>query len=320
MTGTNPHVTEHEIMVDAAAETVYGLIERAGEWPLIFPPTVQAEVLERDGGHERLRLWATANGQVKTWTSRRAHDPDGRRIAFRQDRSAAPVAAMGGEWILEPADAGRTRVRLLHDFRAVDDDPGHVRWIEEAVDRNSTAELASLKAAAELPGGVAEYALEFEDTVLIDGAATDAYAFIYEAGRWKERLPHVGRVTLTEDVPGVQVLEMDTRAGDGSVHTTRSIRLCTPATSISYKQTVLPALLSAHLGRWSFEPSAGGVAVTSWHAIVIKPAAIEGVLGAGADVRQAKEFVRNALSTNSRATLQLAKSFAEQAVPARPGS
>ena len=55
-----------------------------------------------------------------------------------------------------------------------------------------------------------------------------------------ERLPHVARVVLTEDTPGLQFLEMDTRTKDGSTHTTKSVRVCFPDTRIAYKQITLP--------------------------------------------------------------------------------
>ncbi|MFI6442586.1 SRPBCC family protein [Streptomyces sp. NPDC050759] len=307
--------TEHEITVDAPADTVYRLIHAATDWPAVFPPTVHVEELERDESHERLRIWATANGEVKNWTSRRDFDPEARRIDFRQEKSSAPVASMGGAWIVEPLSGTRTRVRLLHDYTAVDDAPDAVSWIAQAVDRNSGAELRALKEAAELRAAD-ELVFSFEDTVRIRGRAEDVYDFLNEAQLWEERLPHVSRVELTEDTPGVQVLEMDTRAKDGSSHTTKSIRLCTPHTTIRYKQIVLPALLAAHTGVWTVEPLSGpegGVAVTSQHTVVIRPDAIEGVMGEGAGIVQAQEFVRSALSTNSRATLALTKEFAENA-------
>ncbi len=44
---------------------------------------------------------------------------------------------MGGTWVIEELPDGGSLVRLLHDYRAVDDDPGGLAWIDEAVDRNS---------------------------------------------------------------------------------------------------------------------------------------------------------------------------------------
>ena len=93
-------------------------------WPRLFPPTVYVDHgWSVTGSEERIRIWATANGEAKNWTSRRALDPEALRISFRQEVSSPPVAAMGGTWIVEPITADESRVRLLHDYRAVDDDP-----------------------------------------------------------------------------------------------------------------------------------------------------------------------------------------------------
>jgi aromatase len=311
------HETEHHIDIDAPAADVYQLIAEVENWPRIFPPTIYVDQAERSADSERIRIWATANGEVKNWTSRRVLDPAGLRIEFRQEVSTPPVAAMGGTWLIEPVSATASRVRLLHDYRAVDDDPGNVVWIEQAVDRNSRSELAALKANVEKAVGTgadgADVVFSFADTVVVDGAAKDVYDFINEARLWEERLPHVARVVLTEDAPGLQILEMDTRTKDGATHTTKSVRVCFPHHKIVYKQVTLPALLALHTGYWEMtEPDDGaGVTVTSQHTVMINTASIEKVLGAGAGVAQAREFVRNALSTNSLATLGHAKEYAE---------
>jgi 2-polyprenyl-6-methoxyphenol hydroxylase-like FAD-dependent oxidoreductase/ribosome-associated toxin RatA of RatAB toxin-antitoxin module len=301
--------TEHEINVAAPAERVYALIADVGCWPETFPPTVHAECVERDGNAELIRLWATANGTAKTWTSRRRHDPERMSVTFRQERSQPPVGGMGGEWVVEPVSAAECRVRLLHDFFAASDDPADLDWISQAVDRNSESELRALKASAELSGP--NQLLTFDDTVTVDGSAQDVYDFLNEAQLWSQRLPHVARVSLEEETPGLQILEMDTRTKDGKVHTTRSVRVCRPHTSIVYKQIVLPALMTLHTGRWLIEPRDGGVSVTSRHTVRINTERITEVLGDDADVWTAQEFVRTALSGNSLATLRLAKSYAE---------
>ncbi|MFI9030957.1 aromatase/cyclase [Streptomyces sp. NPDC053560] len=302
---------EHEITVQAPAAEVYRLLAEVENWPRIFPPTLYVDHVEQGGNEERIRIWATANGTAKNWTSRRTLDPEALRITFRQEVSAPPVAAMGGAWIIEPLGEGESRIRLLHDYRAIDDDPSSLQWIDEAVDRNSRSELAALKENVELAHASAELTFSFEDTVRIAGSAKDAYDFINEAQHWEERLPHVASVRLEEDVPGLQSLEMDTRAKDGSTHTTKSYRVCFPQQKIAYKQVTLPALMTLHTGRWTFEETDEGVAATSQHTVVLNTANITRILGADAGVAEAKEYVRTALSTNSRATLGYAKDYAE---------
>jgi aromatase len=302
---------EHEITVSAPAEAVYRLIAEVRNWPRIFPPTIYVDQVEEDGNTERIRIWATANGEAKNWTSRRVLDPQKLRIEFRQEVSTPPVAAMGGTWIIEPVSATESRVRLLHDYRAVDDDPKGLEWIDEAVDRNSRSELAALKTNVELAHAAEDLTFSFEDTVPVAGSAKDVYDFINDAHLWSERLPHVATVRLEEDTPGLQSLEMDTRAKDGSTHTTKSYRVTFPHQKIAYKQVTLPALMTLHTGYWTFADTADGVAASSQHTVTINTENIAKILGADATVEDAKTFVRDALSTNSRATLGHAKDYAE---------
>jgi aromatase len=308
---------EHGVRVGAPAERVYALIADVGQWPEVFPPTVHAECVEQEGNSELIRLWATANGTAKTWTSRREHDPERMSVSFRQERSQHPVGGMGGKWVVEPVSESECQVRLLHDFFAATDDPADLDWISEAVDRNSRSELHALKTSAELTGP--DQLITFEDTVEVDGSAKDVYDFINEADLWPERLPHVASVGLEEETPGLQILAMDTSTKDGSVHTTRSVRVCQPYTSIVYKQVVVPALMTLHTGRWLItERDDGGLAVTSRHTVRINTAKIADVLGPDADVQTAQQFVRTALSGNSLATLRAAKAYAESSGPAVP--
>ena len=310
MTTNAVRETEHQIDVAAPAERVYALIADVGKWPEIFPPTVHAECAEKNGNSELIRLWATANGTAKTWTSRRWHDPERMSVSFRQERSVHPVGGMGGEWVVEPVTESGCRVRLLHSFFAAGDDPADIDWISQAVQRNSTSELNALKTSAELTGP--DQLFTFEDTVTVDGGAKDVYDFLNEAQLWSRRLPHVARVSLEEETQGLQILEMDTRTADGHVHTTRSVRVCQPYTCIVYKQIVLPALLTLHTGQWLVEERDGaGVSVTSRHTVRINAARIAEVLGDDATMPAAQGSVRNALSSNSLTTLRLAKAYAE---------
>ncbi|MFE6721732.1 aromatase/cyclase [Streptomyces albidoflavus] len=311
MTQPGLREVEHEIVIFAPADAVYRLIAEVQNWPRIFPPTIYVDHVERGEHEERIRIWATANGQAKNWTSRRTLDAQRLRITFRQEVPAPPVAAMGGSWIIEPLAQGQSRVRLLHDYRAIDDDPESLEWIDQAVDRNSRSELAALKKNVEAAHAAEGLTFSFEDTVHIAGSAKDVYDFINEADRWSERLPHVATVRLTEDTPGLQELEMDTRAKDGSVHTTKSYRVTFPHQKIAYKQTTLPALMHLHTGYWTFAEDGDGVVASSQHTVTLNTENIARVLGDDATAEDARQYVTNALSTNSRATLGHAKAYAE---------
>jgi len=307
---------EHEITVAAPASAVYELIAETENWPRIFPPSIYVDQVDvetvAEGLYtERIRIWATANDTVKNWTSRRVLDKARLRIQFRQEVSAPPVASMGGTWIIEPLSADECRVRLLHDYSAIDDDPASLAWIDEAVDRNSHSELAALKSNVEFAHTAAELTFSFTDTVHVNGAAKDLYDFVNEAHLWTERLPHVASVRFSEVSPGLQSLEMDTRAKDGSTHTTKSYRVTFPHNKIAYKQVTLPALMTLHTGYWTFTETESGTAASSQHTVTINPANIARILGEDATVADAREYVQTALSTNSCATLGYAKAYAE---------
>ncbi|MFF9024889.1 aromatase/cyclase [Streptomyces eurythermus] len=311
MTQHTRRETAHEITVRATDERLYQLIADVGDWPAIFPPSVHAEHLERGDKEERIRLWATVDGQVKHWTSRRTLDRVGRRIDFRQEVPSPPMAAMGGSWIIEPVGPRQCRVRLLHDFRAVGDAAALLDRIGRAVDANSRAELAALKRHAERGTGDDDTFLTFEDTVRLEGRLRDVYDFIDQAQHWADRLPHVTAVSLRDAGSGVQILAMDTLTKDGSPHATKSIRVCVPYERIVYKQTTLPPLMALHTGAWSFEEDGtGATVVTSRHTAVIETGAITRVLGEDATLPAARRFLREALGANSLATLRHAGAYA----------
>ncbi|CAM5623300.1 aromatase/cyclase [Streptomyces canus] len=306
---------EHSRVVRAPADRLYALVADVSRWPVLLGPCLWARQIERHGADERIELWAQTNGKVTTWTSRRTLDPRSLRISFRQDRSTAPVASMSGDWSFHPAGDGRTRIVLTHAFTAVDDAPEALEWIAEAVDRNSVQELAALGDFAERPHPLEQLAFSFSDRVEEPGVGpADVYDFVHRSDLWPERLPHVGRVDLTEDPAGVQRMEMDTVTPDRRTHTTASVRLCVPGERIAYKQTVLPALLSGHSGRWEFEKSDDGTAIVSHHTVAVDPAAVERVLGAGTTFEQACAHVRDTLSANSRATMRAACAYAASVV------
>lgn len=311
MTTQTTREVEHTITVAAPPTEVYRLLAEVENWPRLFPPSVYVTRLEHEGNEERIQIWATANGEPKTWISRRVLDPENLRITFWQEVSAPPVAQMSGTWIIEARGEG-TELRLLHSYRAIDDDPDGLAWIEKAVDDNSRAELPGLKAAVESAVRTADLTLSFVDSVEIAGAAGDVYDFVNEANLWTERLPHVASVQLTENTPGVQVLRMDTLTKDGSSHTTESVRVCFPQHRIAYKQTTLPALMALHTGYWEFRENPDGTTTaSSQHTVIIEASRITEILGPGAGVPEARTFLREALGGNSRATLNHAKNYAE---------
>lgn len=298
----------HSRVVQAAPDVVYDLVADVTRWPVIFEPSVLVRHLHRGPDEERFRLWATVGGAVRNWTSRRVLDAGQRRIAFEQERSQAPIASMGGGWSFRELGAGTTKVVLDHHFTVVDG--ADAAQVAAAVDRNSVSELAALARIAELGHPVDEVVRTFEDTVTLDCSASEAYDFVYHSERWPEQVPHVGRVELTEDADGVQLMEMDTVTAGGIPHTTKSIRVCVPGERIDYKQLVPPAILFGHSGAWEFADGPDGAVVTARHTVAIDPVAAREILGANTDLADAGAYLTEALSSNSRNTLRCAERHA----------
>ncbi|GGS05484.1 actinorhodin polyketide synthase bifunctional cyclase/dehydratase [Streptomyces humidus] len=312
MASQGRHHTSHEIDIDAPPGRVYRIIADAARWPDFFGPTVHVAREALQEGAERLHIWATANGAVRSWTSRREFDEAARRVTFRQEVSTPPVAGMGGTWTVDERPGGGSRLVLTHDFDAVGDTAENVAWVERATDRNSRTELGNIKDLAERWERLGELLFSFEDSVVVEGPAEAAYDFLHQAKKWPDRLPHVTRLDLTEDVPDVQLMSMDTLAADGSTHRTESVRVCFPEERrIVYKQLVPPSLMAAHTGEWSMRESGRGVRVTSRHTVVVKEEAVVKVLGPDATLDTARNFIRAAAGGNSMATLTLLKESVE---------
>jgi aromatase len=306
--------TEHSRVVQAPPGPLYDLVADVTLWPAVFGPTVHALRLEGDRDSERIRLWATVNGRVSDWVSRRTLDTARRTVGFEQEVSSAPVASMGGEWLFRELDGGRTEVVLRHHFTVVDDEPSAVTWVHEALDRNSAAELAALARIVETGHPPREIVFSFTDTLALTGPPEAAYEFVARADLWPERLPHVAGVTLTETAPGVQDLRMETATADGSTHTTHSVRVCRRPEWIAYKQVVTPELLLGHSGLWTFGEGPDGPFATASHTVALNPEAVSRVLGRGRTTADARRQVRELLGDNSRTTLSHA---AGQGAPVR---
>ncbi|MEV7347027.1 aromatase/cyclase [Streptomyces sp. NPDC093544] len=306
--------TTHKVQVSAPAGVVYALIADAVNWPLHFAPSIHVERLEFDGERERLRTWCVMDGRLKSWTSWRYLDPVKRCVEFRQELPAPPLSALGGIMSVRPQGPHSSEIELLYGFSVTGDLPDDVAWVERAVDVHSRLQLAGLKAVAERWTRLDELVLSFEESVHVNGPAELVYDFLYRAGDWPQTVPHVTRADLTEDVPGVQRMTMETLTEYGT-HTTNSVRICFPhAERIIYKETATPTLLESHTGEWSVVPDERGVTVTAQHTVVLREESIAAELGEHASLAHARRHVREALGRNCRVLLALAKQHAESAV------
>ncbi|MER6678457.1 aromatase/cyclase [Streptomyces sp. NPDC000983] len=286
--------TVHTTRIAAPARTVHALVADVTVWPLMFEPNIHTEYVEgsRAEGRERIRVWAFAGSEIRTWTSERVLDPHALTVDFRQDEPAAPLTSMSGRWLAKDIGDGETLLELHHEFEVSGDE----HFVLHALHQNSPAELAGVRIAAERP----RTPYTFEDSLRIEAPPQAVFAFLYAADRWPERLPHVASLELSESAGGVQRMVMDTRSPDGAVHRSESVRVCrAEAGRIVYKQVRTPTVLVAHTGEWRLEGLPDGTTLaTSRHSVILADA-------------KARVAVRDALGANSRATLRRAKEFAE---------
>ncbi|MFJ5265813.1 SRPBCC family protein [Streptomyces sp. NPDC088387] len=306
--------------VNAPAGVLYGLIADALRWPVFLPPTVHVEQLEFDGASERLRMWVTANGEIRSWTTRRLLDPVAHRIEFRQEVLPRPVSAMGGSWVVEPRGPERSLVTLSNDFAVDGNARADVDWVRRATTANSRAGLDNLKQLAERWQRLDDLVLSFEDTARIDAPVEPVYAFLHRFGDRGDAVPGATGIDITEHGPGVQIMTVRRPGPDGTERTTESVRIGFPhAARIVYKEirdSAVPALLSAHTGEWSVEPDVHGTGVTvvARHHAVLDEDGVRRRYGLGPDaVRTAREELRTRLGHESAVALRLAREHAEHA-------
>jgi C7-C12 aromatase (ARO/CYC) len=292
--------------VAAPAQLVFGLVAEVQNWYQFHRPSVHAEPAGRQEGVECFRhWWVTDDHTVRTWRGQWRFYRAAGRISYEFDPPEPGAAGLRGCWAFRPVSDSTTEV-------VVEQDP----WREGAYDA-SRAELdlrellESVASAAEHDEERRDLVVDFEDPLFAAGSLNDAYAYLYEADKWPERIPHVSRLLLREDVPNIQFFDMDTAAPDGSAHTTRSVRICLPGDKIVYKQIKLPALLEGHSGHWKFTPTREGFVLAARHTATIKHSALS-ILGPQTSVLDARKYVRRVLSANSMSNLRLAKAYAEE--------
>jgi C7-C12 aromatase (ARO/CYC) len=306
------HVVEEKTPVRAPVQVCRDLVTDLAGWSQLHRPAVHAEPLSRDASGELVQRWyVTGPDTVRTWRERRTVEEDGRRITFVHEPADAPLADHRGSWTVEEQPDGTTLAVLRHEFALLDPDPAEATRRIDLLRRDSREELETLSYAAEHRDELGELIISFEDPLFVAGSVPDAYTYLYEADKWPERIPHVVRLTMTEEVPNIQFFDMDTVSADGSKHTTRSVRICLPNQKIVYKQTQPPATMTAHAGHWMFTPTAEGLILGARHTCTIRPEGLH-LLGEGTTVAAARRYLRKVLSANSMGNLRLAKAYAEE--------
>ncbi len=237
---------------------------------MFLPPTLHVEQLEFDGRSERLRMWVTANGEIRSWTTRRVLDPVAHRVDFRQEVLPRPVTSMGGSWTVEPRGPERSVVVLSNDFAVDGNARADVDWVKRATSANTRAALDNLRRLAERWRRLDELVLSFEDCVHAAAPPEPVYAFLHRFGDRDDAVPGATGIDIVERAPGVQLMTVELAGPDGTTRTTESVRIGFPhAGRIVYKDvrdTEQPALLAAHTGSGRSNPTPTAPASPSRHA------------------------------------------------------
>jgi C7-C12 aromatase (ARO/CYC) len=302
----------HSVTVAAPAADVFDLVVDVERWPQFFGPLVHVERHVRGADEDTLRLWAVRGpAAVRTWSARRRLDRPGLRVVFDNDPPPPGARTSTGEWSVRERDADSCELTLRHVIEPGDGPPATVEATLRDFGEHSRRQLAEIADTAQRRKDLDELVLSFEDPLFVSGAVEDAWTILYEADRWAQRIPHVSRIAMTEDEPGIQFFDMDTTTPDGKAHTTRSVRVCLPHRLIVYKQLHVPPLLTAHTGHWRFVETPEGVVLSARHTVTLKREALS-VLGPDTTVAQARRYARKVLGTNSMKNLQIAKAYAEE--------
>lgn len=294
--------TDHTVAVECTPEAAFELALNVKRWPQVFPPCLDAEVLDETDSSQTISLIAKANDRVFAWQSTRQIDRSGLRISFCQAKPSPLVSFMKGAWSFAPRDKSCV-ITLSHEFEVKDDVEGLVdgvatreqatAFMRQSVEDNSTRELAAFK--DELERDLWRH--EFSESMIIDHSKTAIYHLLRDAAAWPWLLPHCDDLEMLYEDEQYQEFQMKVQAG-GQEETIRSVRLLLPD-RIEYFQPAPPPALREHRGYWTLRQTADGVEVTSWHAVVLAPD-----FWRDCSRQEAKHKVEAAINRNSLGTME----------------
>ena len=315
------HFSRHQIEVSAGAEHAYALCLHAERWPEIFPPCKGVRIIEQTERSQLIEISALVSGHLMTWRSRRELQPEARVITSEMVRPPPLLDGMEVTWRFFPLGSGALVV-LEHRFSVKAEVRGLVAgvstpaealaFMERSIDENSKRELLAMKQALEASkraGQRSELSGEFEEELTIAGPIEAVYGLLERVRDWPGLLPHCRAVEVRYDDGRDQefMMTVDVR---GREERLRSIRRCTPTSSITYFQPEPPPVLKRHAGEWLLEPAPGGVRVVSRHTVELRPEGVERVWG-DITAREALENVSRAINENSRSTMLAIKARIE---------
>lgn len=137
------------IKVAAPPARVYQLLAHVDRWPTLFDSLVAVEHLGYEETSERVRFWKRTDSGLHCWTSVRELNPKRLQVRFRQIDFPAPLASLGGLWLVVPKGPNSV-IALDHYYRVQGDDPVAAAQVERDINTNSAVMLSALRHTAEV--------------------------------------------------------------------------------------------------------------------------------------------------------------------------
>lgn len=307
---------EYAIPVAAPVGVVYGLLADPLRWPVLFPSYVHAERIDTDGSRELLHLWDMTSDGPRALHVRRRLYPHERTITTERIDPATQQTVGRGVWRVTTDGNGGSVLSLRRERVAT---PFPAPWTpgaDQPPDTEVRSRLDEVRAVAERWERLDELLLAFSDSVRTTGPPELVYDFLQHIENWPDLVPHIDRVQVGTDAPGVQIVDIDSTAWDGGdTVTSGAVRLGFPAAGyLVHKDVVAPQILAGHTVRWSLLPDGSGLTVVCTHSVMLREEALASFLGAGATLTDARHEVRTGLGQASAEILGLAKWHAESAL------
>jgi Polyketide cyclase / dehydrase and lipid transport len=303
--------TEHDALVAAPAAEVLVLLDSLTGWPLLMSRIVYVEPLNEDGPDRLARFWSLSSLGIDDTVCRITPGPDPAELTVTLVATRPPASALSLRWRAEPDGAEHSKVTLTQEFEAIADDPDAVRLLRRLLGTLADSDLSSLRRAAAIHAAYPACRFSFGNRVPLarDASADAAFDFLSRPEKWPAHLPGIALVSLHEERPGVQRLEMSIEEPDGSLREERAARLCFPQRHTIVQKSLRPrAPLFSHTAVYSVTRGVDGAAgsVACRHKMVLDPLAVAPAFGLDATFAEAVESVRRTVSAGSLRTLRWA--------------
>ncbi|MDQ1047525.1 SRPBCC family protein [Streptomyces sp. V4I2] len=316
----------HSVLCTAPPDRVYELISRSADWPQVFDPCEAVTVLAAEPDFEHIEIRARVGGESMTWQSRRDLLPDVYGVRAEVVRPMKLVAAMTTEWRVVPVNHEQSLLLLEHAYDLCEDVTGQVdsvttraeaeRFIETAIDTNSTVELRNIKATAERPAAPASQRDgHARHSVVIAAPADTVYPLIRDPGIWPRIFDACVAVTTVDTDDTGELVRIEAVQGDGTVSWDTRRRSYDAIRRVDYHLPVPMPLVSSMHGQWRVVPLGSDhcLLTVDRHWTLLGDV---GGIRSEAETTARAAAVRDFVETNAAAEMVALRAYAEQGTDA----